>query len=67
MSKELSHAKYIADKIAKLMKYFPMLLRTTPPRLLDIDEAFSKTRYMTNFHIPATNPRDEGGAQSGPQ
>ena len=58
-------ARNIADHIARRMHYYPSVLRTMPPSLIDIDEAYSKVRHMTNYHCDATCPRDEGGAQSG--
>jgi hypothetical protein len=47
--------------------FWPCILRTDPPTIMTEEEAYAKVPYMTNFHVPATHPRDEGGAQSGPE
>ena len=59
-------ARHLADDVARAMRFYPMALRTIPPRLIDIDDAFSKIPFMKIFRVLATNPRDEGGLQSGP-
>lgn len=52
-------------------KYYPYVLRTDPPRVVtreEIDEYFRKRDTIVKIlHLPATNPKDERGAQSGPE
>lgn len=47
------------------------ILRTNPPRIVhkeEVDEYFKKRgTVVTITHLPATNPKDERGAQSGPE
>ena len=52
----MDEARAIADEIALAMKHYPMLLRSTPPILMDIDEAYSLRRGIRITHIPATRP-----------
>ena len=59
MEKVRGNATRTADQIARAMRFYPMVLRTAPPRLLDIDIVYSRTRYMGIFHVPATHPREE--------
>lgn len=66
-------AKTVADKTDKtvLSGFYPYILRTSPPRVVEskaeIDEYFRKRgTVVVSWYIPATNPRDERGAQSGP-
>lgn len=51
--------------------FYPVLLRTVPPKLVtreEVDEYFRERGTVVKiFHLPATNPRDERGAQSGPE
>jgi hypothetical protein len=48
-----------ANKIARAMRFYPLVLRSVPPQLLDIDRVYSRTRYLQMFHLPATHPREE--------
>jgi len=52
----MNHAIALADEIAQSMHRYPMLLPTTPPRIVDIDEVFSATRGMISYHLLATHP-----------
>lgn len=63
---QLQKARQLADDVARAMRHYPYLLRSVPPQLLDIDVVFSKVPFVSSFRLTATNPRDEGGAQSGP-
>ena len=49
--------------------FYPAILRTNPPTVLtraEVDQYWAG-KVCKVFHIPATHPRDEGGAQSGPE
>jgi len=47
--------------------FYPVMLRTDPPTILTREEVERKVPCIKITHIPATCPRDEKGAQSGPQ
>lgn len=48
-------------------KFWPVILRTVPPIVMTKEDAYKKVPFMKVTYIPATCPRDELGAQSGPQ
>ena len=49
--------------------FYPVILRTNPPTVLTREQVdqYWAGKVCKVFHIPATHPRDEGGAQSGPE
>lgn len=57
--RQLRDARALADSIARVMRFFPSVLRTTPPTMIDIDVVYSLTRKSTQFHLAATHPREE--------
>ena len=57
--RQLIVARDLADRIARVMRFFPSVLRTTPPTVIDIDVVYSLTRKSAQFHLPATHPREE--------
>lgn len=57
--RQLRDAREIADRIARVMRFFPSVLRTTPPTVIDIDVVYSLTRKSAQFHLDATHPREE--------
>ena len=55
------------EMIKNKKPFWPCILRTEPPTLMTKEEADAKVPKMYHYHIDATHPRDEGGAQSGPE
>lgn len=51
--------------MSKKKDFWPVVLRTDPPTIMTREEAYAKVPRMAVTHVAATNPRDEGGAQSG--
>lgn len=58
--------KKIEEKVKIKKPFWPLVLRTDPPTIMTREEAYAKVPYMRITRIKATNPRDEGGLQSGP-
>ena len=56
---QLRAAVTLADSIARGMRFFPSVLRTIPPIVIDIDTVYSLTRKSAQFHLDATHPREE--------
>ena len=53
-------AKRVSAEPRKPVKpFWPCVLRTEPPTILTEEEVLRKVPFMTNTHIPATNPREE--------
>lgn len=57
--RQLLAARALADRIARVMRFFPSVMRTTPPTVVDIDVVYSLTRKSAQFHLDATHPREE--------